>query len=433
MVINMKNLIRSIVAVLLISMLMGIAPVTKTEVQAATIAGFSDVKNPKEFWFKPVYWASEKGITTGYKDGKFKPGNECTRAQMVTFLWRMKGSPAPKTKSTSFKDVKKTAYYYKPVLWAVEKGITTGYSKTSFKPNNVCTRAQTVTFLWRMAGKPKPKTSKSKFSDVKKNAYYYKAVLWASEKGIVAGYKDGTFKPNEKCLRRQIVTFLWKYSGKPEPKNLPDTIRDITITSSYDKTRTFDEFGQIRCAVPKVSIRGVDTSKVNSDIYSFAKKAVDSFDKAANSTWNIDYTGYEYYYTQDYVSIRLWYISADVNTAEGHLVKTFIIDPYTGKELNRSGALKLLGTSSAKFNKAVESKIKYVNEQEEKSFGYSFSSSMKSYNIAQAKNALPYVDYNGNLCYVVRIQLPAGSGYFLILGRLDGSDYDVWQTGGSIN
>ena len=80
----------------------------------------------------------------------------------------------------------------------------------------------------------------------------------------------------------------------------------------------------------------------------------------------------------------------------------------------------------------MESKIKYVNEQEEKSFGYSFASSMKSYNIAQAKNALPYVDYNGNLCYVVKIQLPAGSGYFLILGRLDGSDYDVWQTGGGV-
>ena len=130
---------------------------------------------------------------------------------MLTFMWRLSGSPAPKASSCKFPDVKKTDYFFKPVIWAVENGITTGYSDGTFKPQNVCTRAQTVTFLWRMAGKPKPNTKTNRFKDVKSNAYYYKATLWASEKNILAGYSDGTFRPEGLCLRRQMVTFLYKY------------------------------------------------------------------------------------------------------------------------------------------------------------------------------------------------------------------------------
>ena len=132
---------------------------------------------------------------------------------MVTFLWRLNGSPAPKSTSCKFTDVKKGAYYYKAVLWAVEKGITAGVSKTKFKPSGVCTRAQTVTFLWRMAGKPSIGSAKNPFKDVKKTDYFYDAVIWASNNKIVAGYKDKTFKPSGKCLRRQMVTFLYKYAN----------------------------------------------------------------------------------------------------------------------------------------------------------------------------------------------------------------------------
>ena len=173
---------------------------------------YKDVSNPKEYWFLPTNYLTNQDVVKGY-DGQttFKPGNNCTRAQMVTFLWRLKGSPKPTSSSTKFKDVKKSAYYYKAVLWAVEKGITTGYSKTKFKPNNVCTRAQTVTFLWRMANKPKAGNTKNKFKDINKTDYFYDAVLWASGKGIVEGYKNGTFRPQNKCTRRQMVTFLYKY------------------------------------------------------------------------------------------------------------------------------------------------------------------------------------------------------------------------------
>ena len=174
---------------------------------------YKDVTDPKKFWYEPTNALTNKGIVQGYdRQTTFKPENNCTRAQMVTFLWRLKGTPNPKASTTKFKDVKTSAYYFKAVIWATERGITTGYSKTSFKPNNVCTRAQTVTFLWRMAGKPTPKTTTNKFKDIGKKDYFYKAVLWASEKKIVEGYSNKTFRPQNKCTRRQMVTFLYKYS-----------------------------------------------------------------------------------------------------------------------------------------------------------------------------------------------------------------------------
>ncbi|MBO4579083.1 MAG: S-layer homology domain-containing protein [Clostridiales bacterium] len=173
---------------------------------------YKDVLDENDFWYKPTYALSAKGVVKGYDNQtKFKPANDCTRAQMVTFLWRLAGSPAPKSGTCNFSDVKKDDYYYKAVIWAVEQGITTGVSKTEFAPSKVCTRAQTVTFLWRMAGKPSVGTAKNPFSDVNSKDYFYNAVIWASSQKIVAGYSDGTFRPQGKCLRRQMVTFLYKF------------------------------------------------------------------------------------------------------------------------------------------------------------------------------------------------------------------------------
>ena len=173
---------------------------------------YKDVTNNEDFWYAPTNYLTANGIVKGYDNQtNFKPKNDCTRAQMVTFLYRLQGEPPVKSTTCKFKDVKKTDYFFKPVIWAVEKGITTGVSKTKFDPQGVCTRAQTVTFLWRMAKKPAPKAKTCKFKDVKAKDYFYKPVIWASEKKIVAGYNDGTFKPQGKCLRRQMVTFLYKY------------------------------------------------------------------------------------------------------------------------------------------------------------------------------------------------------------------------------
>ena len=196
----------------------------KTTVKCNLLVQYKDVTKKSAFWYTPTYDLTAKDVVKGYdKQTAFKPANDCTRAQMVTFLWRLSGCPKPKASTTSFKDIKKSDYFYKPVLWAVENGITTGISKTKFAPSGVCTRAQTVTFLWRMAGKPEPSSAKNKFSDIKKSDYFYTATIWASGKKIVAGYNDGTFKPQGKCLRRQMVTFLYKYNEFVNKKSAEPT------------------------------------------------------------------------------------------------------------------------------------------------------------------------------------------------------------------
>ena len=186
-----------------------------------TIVEYKDVQHGSDngnnpYFYDPVYWATDEGITGGVKDTdgvarNFNPQGICNRAQMVSFLWRMAGCPEPK-KLTNFKDVSTKAYYYKAVCWAQENGITGGYSDGTFGPDNACTRGQAVTFLYRMAGQPKV-TSTSGFKDVKPGTYYYNAVLWAEKAGITGGYSDNTFRPDNQCTRAQMVTFLYRYNN----------------------------------------------------------------------------------------------------------------------------------------------------------------------------------------------------------------------------
>ena len=156
-----------------------------------------------------VDWAVENGITKGTDDTHFSPDGICTRAQAVTFLWRTAGSPASKTSTMPFTDVPVGSYYYDAVLWAVENGITKGTSDTTFSPNMTCTRAQIVAFLWRSEKSPAAGTA-NPFADVKSDAYYTDAVLWAVKENITKGTTSTTFSPNADCTRAQIVTFLWR-------------------------------------------------------------------------------------------------------------------------------------------------------------------------------------------------------------------------------
>ena len=179
---------------------------------------FDDVKDAKQYYYEPVYWAfyHDPQITNGTTATTFSPEKGCTRAQVVTFLWRAAGEPEPETTTCSFKDVDKEQYYYKAVLWAVEKKITNGTSETTFDPEKTCTRAQIVTFLWRYADEPKPATTVNPFDDVKDSAYYYNAVLWAAENNVTNGTTATTFAPEKTCTRAQIVTFLFRAAGIPE-------------------------------------------------------------------------------------------------------------------------------------------------------------------------------------------------------------------------
>ena len=169
---------------------------------------FPDVPS-SAYYAEPVKWAAEKGITSGTKDGGFAPGNTCTRAQIVTFLWRAAGSPEPQTTQTGMTDVSPEAYYAKAVAWAIENGITVGRSDGSFNPNGTCTRANGVTFLYR-AAKAAASGNDAGFSDVAADAYYAAAVQWALENGITNGQSSGLFGPNGACTRAQIVTFLYR-------------------------------------------------------------------------------------------------------------------------------------------------------------------------------------------------------------------------------
>ena len=174
--------------------------------------GFSDVQDPKHPYYKAIYWAADAGITKGYSDGTFGINRACTRSEAVMFLWRMGGKPEPKNASKSpFKDVTKSHPHYKAILWAAQKGITKGYSDGTFGVNKTCTRGHIMTFVWRFKGQPAPKTvAKSPFTDVPKNHPYYKAILWGSQKKVTNGMGDGTFGIDKNCTRGQIVTFLYR-------------------------------------------------------------------------------------------------------------------------------------------------------------------------------------------------------------------------------
>ncbi len=172
---------------------------------------FTDVADSSKYFYEPVYWAvaHKPQITSGTSATEFSPSNPCTRAQIVTFLWHAAGDPAPKTTKNPFTDVKAGSYYYNAVLWAVEQGITTGTSATTFGPGNPCTRAQSMTFLYNAKGNPADYASIN-FTDVKNTSYYYNAVRWAVKNNITAGVNATQFGSGNTCTRAQIVTFLNK-------------------------------------------------------------------------------------------------------------------------------------------------------------------------------------------------------------------------------
>lgn len=172
---------------------------------------FADV-SAEEYYYEAVKWASENGVTGGIGENLFGANLPCTRAQIVTFLWRAAGSPEPKGMS-GFVDVSADAYYAKAVAWAVEQGIVSGTSATTFNPDAVCTRAQSVAFLYRAFGEKVNKAAG--FSDVSADAYYADAVAWAVENGVASGIGGGLFAPDQDCARGQIVAFLYRaYQNK---------------------------------------------------------------------------------------------------------------------------------------------------------------------------------------------------------------------------
>lgn len=170
---------------------------------------FSDVPEDS-FYAEPVLWALEYGITNGATETTFDPNGTCLRAQVITFLYRADDCPDPGTGSNPFTDVKPGDFFYSSVLWALEHGITNGTTETTFGAYDSCSRAAVVTFLWRAVGSPEPESTENPFVDVQPGDYFYKAVLWAVELGLTNGVDDTHFAPADPCSRAQVVTFFYR-------------------------------------------------------------------------------------------------------------------------------------------------------------------------------------------------------------------------------
>jgi len=182
------------------------APAAREEAPAPKkTVQFSDVE-AGAYYYEAVQWAVQKGIASGTTETTFSPDQTCTRAQTITLLWRANGSPAPKSKNNPFTDVKETAYYADALLWAAEQGIVSG---TAFQPDAATTRSQLAEFLYKNAGSPAA-AGESIFADVPKDAPYAQAVAWVAKQGITSGTGENAFSPDGACTRGQIVTFLYR-------------------------------------------------------------------------------------------------------------------------------------------------------------------------------------------------------------------------------
>ena len=174
---------------------------------------FEDVEE-SDYFYDAVRWAVEHGITEGTSDTTFAPKDYCSRGQVITFLWKAMGSPEPQSSSHPFTDIPEDAYYTKAVLWAAEQNIASGTSESTFSPNAPCARAQVMTFLWKLKGQPAATSSAGSFPDVTTADYFYAPVMWAAKEKITTGLIDSRFGAMDQCNRAQVVTLLWHALGK---------------------------------------------------------------------------------------------------------------------------------------------------------------------------------------------------------------------------
>ena len=171
---------------------------------------FTDMPPEGNWAHAPIDWAFFSGLTVGKGDGRFAPRDTVTRAEVMTFLWITLHRPEPVGTENPFLDIQESNYFYKPVLWAVEQGVTSGVAEDAFGPGQPCTRAQIMTFLWIAAGRPEPETAENPFTDVAEENYFYKPVLWAVEHNVTGGTSADSFSPYDSCTRAQVLAFLFK-------------------------------------------------------------------------------------------------------------------------------------------------------------------------------------------------------------------------------
>ena len=248
---------------------------------------FQDVHD-QDYYCEAVHWAYENGITGGVNASEFAPASSCTRAQVVTFLWRTFGSPQPERNINRFADVSSGAYYYDAVLWAAEQGITTGTSDTSFSPDIPITRGQFVTFLWRASGQPNASVN-SVFNDVEDDDFYAEAVRWAVENGITTGTSAWTFSPEDNCTRAQVVTFLWRFCHS---NNMFEAEPDLDVDPSYYQLAQ-DAYEYVRANLvypDSLDLVSAEAGLIDGEIAVFFDYF--ALDRTGDRRWKLEYFSY---------------------------------------------------------------------------------------------------------------------------------------------
>ena len=303
---------------------------------------FVDVKSD-DYFFDPVLWAYTHSpqITDGTDDTHFSPDDGCTRAQVVTFLWRAAGKPAGSAYNP-FTDVHAGEYFYEAVLWAVKNGITDGTDDTHFSPNNTCTRGQIVTFLWRFKGRPKPGGGANPFKDVASGQYYTDAVLWAVEHGITDGTDTDKFSPNATCTRGQIVTFLYRAD------KIPAYVRPLNSLEADDFLIYVEEYYKVTNRGPVITGRVVNGR-------------VDVGDKLRFMTWDPETSAYqEYEVTVE--GIEMFHKTLDYAEKGDNI--GLLLSGITTDQIQRGSALVDVGTDFQPITGSVKGDLHVYSKEE---------------------------------------------------------------------
>ena len=417
---------------------------TKTETIAKLIPEnpFEDIGDND--WFRdPVLWAYANGITGGIAANLFGPHESCTRGQVVTFLWAAAGKPAPTSDYNPFTDVVETDYFYKAVLWAVENGITKGIAEDLFGPAQACTRGQIVTFLWAALNRPVPTLSENPFIDFDSSAYYYQPVLWAVENEITTGIGDGMFGPENICTRCQIVTFLYKASmiepEEPEVPESPETPEEpvepeepqtALVTDAYAKEIEGKYY--THCYhIPQINLPDDLAAGWNEAMYDTLYATIEKRVLKAMETKGqpeLNRMVYAWGTHGDLVSIV---VREDELEYDWSTHSFYTVSAKTGMQVVDSDIYAAYGMTEEEFYAAVKIVLAAVMAEEAEHYKDMLSAEKiqelidNTLSDENLKASKPFVSPDGKLSFMGGVYTPAGAGRYYHMWTLEGENITV--------
>ncbi|MBQ3255930.1 MAG: S-layer homology domain-containing protein [Oscillospiraceae bacterium] len=414
---------------------------TKTEAIEKLIPEnpFEDITD--DDWFSDsVLWAYNNGITGGIAANLFGPHESCTRGQVVTFLWAAAGKPAPESDYNPFTDVAESDYFYKAVLWAVENGITKGVAEDRFGPTQACTRGQIVTFLWASHNRPTPTLTENPFKDFDSSAYYYQPILWAVENSITSGVGEGMFGPENICTRCQIVTFLYKASMIEQQPETPDepVVTPMPVPNPDGKlvtdalTKLIEGKYYTHCYhIPRINLPEDRAAGWNEAMYDTlyqtienrVLKEMEKYDRPS-----LDKMVYAWGRHGNLVSIV---VREDEYEYTWSTHSFYTVSTETGKQVGDSEILAAYDMTEEDFYEAVKIVLAAVMAEEAEHYKNILSAekiqeliddTLADENIKAAK---PFISPDGKLSFMGGVYTPAGAGRYYHLWTLEGDNITV--------